>query len=408
MNQELKDRIYTIKDWHLYAAITLSSYIYACFIVTDAFYYRVIAFVFAFAFLALLPLYILERRHSFFKPNGVQARIWFFLFTFLTLIPLAYSIQGDPRSLVTLAFHPLAFLAFFISVVALTVTTKTKDTILKFSSIVNNCLPFAIVADYLFNGKPAGINELHFFLFIEIIFYDQLKKRRRLYLLLLVLAIIVLQVIADNRMVAIRLIVVSSALIGFKMIPFLANKALRFIALVGGIILFYLLAFEFESTFQFFTDYLQQLSIDPTDTRSFLYVEFFEDFKGLDWLGGKGYMGSYFSPWFYEWQGDDGDHFQRFSIEVGALEFLLKGGLLLLIPFYLLLIGCLFIGFVKAPVNSAAFRFSVFLLVQFMITSIENSPMFSINYMLIWLSMGIIIVDTTMKKKKVPAYVGNL
>lgn len=408
MNTIFEQRNYTIKEPHLYAAITLSSYWYACFIVTAGFYYRALAFVFAAAFLLLLGLYILERRYSFFKPNGVPSRIWFFLFLFLTFLPLAYSIDSSPKNLLTLSFHPLAFLAFFIAVIALTVTRSTKDILLKFSRTVNNLLPLAVVADLTLNGKPAGINELHFFLFVELLFFDTLKKSRKLYLFILTLGIVILQVIADNRMVAIRLLVVSASLSAFLLVPFLRNRLFRALVLVAGILVFYLLSFQFESTFEFFAGYLKSLRIDPTDTRTFLYAEFFDDFKGLQWLGGKGYMGSYFSPWFYEWQGDDGDHFQRFSIEVGALEFLLKGGLLLLLPFYLLLTWCLYLGFVKSPVSSTAFRFSVFLFFQFIITGVENTPMFSINYMLIWLSMGIILVETRFKMKTEPIHAGNL
>ncbi|MCU0384404.1 MAG: hypothetical protein MUE38_00130 [Flavihumibacter sp.] len=290
---------------------------------------------------------------------------------------------------------------------ALTVNPGTQKELLGFARIVNSLLPLAIIADLAILKQPAGINELHFFLFVEFLLFEQLKTGRKLYILILTVALIVIQILFDNRMVAIRLLVVSLGLLTFLVIPFLKNRVLRFTILSGSIVFIYLLSFHFEGTFQFFTTYLENISIDTTDTRTFLYTEFFDDFKGLQWLGGKGYMGSYFSQWFYEWQGDDGDHFQRFSIEIGALEILLKGGLLLLIPFYALVIGCLYLGFVQAPVRSIAFRFSFFLLVQFIITGIENRPAFSINYLLIWLSMGIILVETRYKPK-LQEHVGNL
>lgn len=398
---------YKIKELHLYSGITLSSFLYACFIVSNHFYFRVGSIFFASIFLFILGLFILERRKTFFKPNGVQARIWFFLFTFLTLLPLIYSIEGNINSLLTLGFHPYAFLAYFISIVALTVHPATQKELLNFARIINTLLPLAILFDLMVLKQPAGINELHFFLFIELLLFDQVKKSRKLYILLLTLAVVLIQILFDNRMVAIRLLTVSFGILAFLLIPLLKNRILRFSILSGTIVLLYLLSFHFEGTFQFFTTYLEKLSIDSTDTRTFLYTEFFDDFKGLQWLGGKGYMGSYFSPWFYEWQGDDGDHFQRFSIEIGALQILLKGGLLLLIPFYALMISCLYLGFVKAPVRSTAFRFSFFLLIQFIITGVENRPSFSINFLLIWLSMGIILIETLYKPKQ-QEYVGHL
>ncbi len=407
MNLPAAVQNYKIREIHLYSGITISSFLYACFIVSNQFYYRLGSILFVAIFLLTLGLFILERRKTFFKPNGVQARIWFFLFTFLTIIPLAYSIQGNLKDILTLIFHPYAFLAFFISIMALTVNPGTQKELLGFARIVNSLLPLAIIADLAILKQPAGINELHFFLFVEFLLFEQLKTGRKLYILILTVALIVIQILFDNRMVAIRLLVVSLGLLTFLVIPFLKNRVLRFTILSGSIVFIYLLSFHFEGTFQFFTTYLENISIDTTDTRTFLYTEFFDDFKGLQWLGGKGYMGSYFSQWFYEWQGDDGDHFQRFSIEIGALEILLKGGLLLLIPFYALVIGCLYLGFVQAPVRSIAFRFSFFLLVQFIITGIENRPAFSINYLLIWLSMGIILVETRYKPK-LQEHVGNL
>ena len=401
MNSPFTNRALKIKEEYLYTGITISSFLYACYLVSSQFMFRVGAFIFAALFLITLGLYMLERRNFLFKPNGVQARIYFFLFSFISLIPLLYSIDGNFKNLLTLGFHPLAFLAFFISVIALTVHKHTQVQLLRFARIINTLLPFALIFDFVITGKPAGINELHFFLFIELLLFDQLKKGRKLYVLLITLLIIAIQIVFDNRMVAIRLLVVTCSIVAFLLIPFLSNRLLRTGILAGTIALLYLLSFHFEESFQFFTSYLDKLSIDTTDTRTFLYSEFFDDFRGLEWLGGKGYMGTYFSPWFYEWQGDDGDHFQRFSIEIGALEILLKGGLLLLIPFYALMAGCLYLGFVKAPVQSTAFRFGVFLLVQFIITGVENTPMFSINYMLIWLSMGIIIVETGFRKKTI-------
>ncbi|MGM0408334.1 MAG: hypothetical protein ACQERU_10130, partial [Bacteroidota bacterium] len=62
------------------------------------------------------------------------------------------------------------------------------------------------------------------------------------------------------------------------------------------------------------------------DTRTFLYTEFLTDMDKTQSLTfGKGAMGTYYSDFFYDWQGEDGDHYIRSIVEVGILQYMLRG-----------------------------------------------------------------------------------
>lgn len=385
------DKSFKISESLVYASITLSSVLYAGFLVSDKFYFRIAALVFSACFYGLIVLFCLERRRLLWRQIQHTSKGLFAIYLLIVCIPLLYSFKTDLKSLMTLFFHPLAFGAFFIAVVALTVQEGTPKQLQRFAQIVNNLLPFALIADLALFKKPGFINEMNFLLLIELLFWRTLTAGRRTFLLLLMAVIIVVELYFNNRMIALRLLSVTTLFFAFSLFPFLRSKLLRVTGLVAGFLVLYLLSFHFEASFNFIADHLPFGQIDTTDTRSFLYDEFFDTFKGSDWIGGRGYMGTYFSPWFYSWEGDDGDYFQRFSLEVGVLQILLKGGLLLLVPFYLIYCRTLYKGFVLAKTDTLNFNFSIFLFVQLMITGVENYPLFDVNFMLIWIAMGIVL-----------------
>ena len=390
---------YKITETAIFASITLASLFYTGFLISEKFVFRIVSFVFVALFYLFTLLFTLERRVLFAEQFRKTGKKVLFLYILLLFIPLAYSVSPNSKNLLTLFFHPLAFLAYFMAFVALTVQENTVEALLKFSRVMNFILPFAIIFDLMLFKAPTFVNDLNYFLLVEILFLEKLSVKRKIYLFVCIAAIVVIEVIYGNRMIALRQLAVVGVTISFLIIPFLKARFLRFTVLLVGICILYLLSFHFEQTFQFIANNIPSAKIDTTDTRSFLYDEFFETFKGADWIGGRGYMGTYFSPWFYNWQGDDGDYFQRFSLEVGVLEILLKGGLLLLVPFYFIFIKALFKGFVRSEVNSVQFKFSIFLFVQFMITGVENSPFFNVNYMLIWISIGIVLYEAVGPKK---------
>lgn len=80
-----------------------------------------------------------------------------------------------------------------------------------------------------------------------------------------------------------------------------------------------------------------------------------------------------------EWQGDFGDSFNRFTIEIGFLQILLKGGFVLVITTVVIFIRAIYLGFYKMNSGSINFMLSVWLLIEFTMLSIENVPVFNIH-----------------------------
>jgi hypothetical protein len=129
-------------------------------------------------------------------------------------------------------------------------------------------------------------------------------------------------------------------------------------------------------------------NVNNIDSRTFLFVDFFTDFKIEDFYTGRGFLGTYFSPYFQEWQGDFGDSFNRFTIEIGFLQMLLKGGFVLVITTVVIFIRAIYLGFIRSNPGSVNFMLSVWLLIEFTMLSIENVPCFNIHFLLIWVVIG--------------------
>lgn len=93
-----------------------------------------------------------------------------------------------------------------------------------------------------------------------------------------------------------------------------------------------------RSIFEMIPEMLGQNDEMSVDTRTFLYIELYDDLKVKNSLAtGKGAYSHYFSPYFFATEG--GDHPDRMLSEVPILNFLLKGGLLYSVTYLVTLIG---------------------------------------------------------------------
>jgi len=80
-----------------------------------------------------------------------------------------------------------------------------------------------------------------------------------------------------------------------------------------------------------FEDVLYDDSLYLKNNRGFLYEEFFDDLNRDELIFGRGPLGVYYSAYFDRI--NYGDYFNRFSLEVGVLSLLLKGGIIYLLFF---------------------------------------------------------------------------
>ena len=146
----------------------------------------------------------------------------------------------------------------------------------------------------------------------------------------------------------------------------------------------------FEEASNMFSDSkIKNLSMD---TRSFLYKETFSDLNyNKKLFFGKGPLGSYYSPMFDN-LGSQGfysgeDHYIRSTVEVGLLQYLLKGGVL-----YFVIISFIFL---LTSFQSSKNDFINYLLLTiacyYLLFTIENLPFYDYLNALIWIIIGISI-----------------
>ncbi|MEO8720429.1 MAG: hypothetical protein ABI372_04940 [Ginsengibacter sp.] len=120
------------------------------------------------------------------------------------------------------------------------------------------------------------------------------------------------------------------------------------------------------------------------DTRTPVELYFYSDFKTNDWVLGRGINGQYYCP------GIDVDPPSDFRsyIETGYLQIILKGGMINLILYLLILIPAFFLGLFYSR-NIFAKAGSIWILVSLFSLYPSMVNIFTLNYLLVWISVGI-------------------
>jgi len=135
-----------------------------------------------------------------------------------------------------------------------------------------------------------------------------------------------------------------------------------------------------KSTFSLITQRFSQR------TRSEVEQYFFMDLKNKDWIAGKGINGQYFCPGVREGVGRVSIY--RRVIETGYLQIILNGGIINLVLIVLIMIPAIVKGlfYSKNVLSKAA---SIWIIMFFLYIYPGTPTIFSINYMLVWISIGI-------------------
>ena len=121
------------------------------------------------------------------------------------------------------------------------------------------------------------------------------------------------------------------------------------------------------------------------DTRSGVEKYFKRDMEGIDWIIGRGMMGEYYSP-----TGDQNlfrDSY-RGTVETDYLNMVLKGGYINLILLLMILIPAMFLGIFKSK-NTLSKAAGVWILFWLLNTYPSTVQVFTLNYLLVWVSAGI-------------------
>ncbi len=118
------------------------------------------------------------------------------------------------------------------------------------------------------------------------------------------------------------------------------------------------------------------------DTREAVITAFISDMSTDDWIYGKGYNGQYYAP------GIELNKDNRWFIESGYLQTILKGGIINLVLFLLIAIPAAYLGIVKSN-NILSKAAGTIVLLWLIDMILWGMPGLSIRYILLWTSIGI-------------------
>jgi hypothetical protein len=358
---------------------------YAYYFGTNSFIFRIFSFISTLLFLVLIVIYGL-RSLKLKTKNGDKPVLltWYII---VTIIILVMSIRFNMTDIITLFFHPISFGAFFIGVVALLVNNYSIQFLVKMSSYINNLLPIITFLDIVLFKFPIFLVSCHTFLLFEYGFANMKRKKR---LLLLMLSSLPLFLIYDYRSGILLTILFMVIIVSINFFKIFNSKFIIIVFLLGAISFIYYFAFNFTEVFKFITSFITGNEINTIDTRSFLYLEFFQDFKPSEYFFGRGYLGTYYSSYFDNWQGELGDSSTRFGVEIGFLQLLFKGGILLLGFTILIFIKSIYNGLFKSKPGSLSFLLSLWLIVELAMFAVQNIPEFTPHFFIIWIIIGIL------------------
>jgi hypothetical protein len=118
------------------------------------------------------------------------------------------------------------------------------------------------------------------------------------------------------------------------------------------------------------------------DTRTGVELYFYNDMKTKDWIIGRGINGEYFCP------GISLDTDYRSLIETGYLQIILKGGLIRLILYLLIMIPAAVLGLFasKNLLSKASACWIIITLISLYPATVES---FDLQYIIVWVSVGI-------------------
>ncbi len=160
-----------------------------------------------------------------------------------------------------------------------------------------------------------------------------------------------------------------------------------------------------EDILSLFKNLIGVKSFDDDDTRGFLWSELFGELQGIELIIGRGFLGTYFSEYFLMiliHYNTYADHYDRFSIEVGFLELILKGGFF----WYLLYIFPLLYSSLKGIFwhyeNKLVFSISIFIFTELLLMYIENIPYFSFQFSLLFFLAGFSYKEMLKENNRLP------
>ncbi|WP_242158103.1 hypothetical protein [Aestuariivivens sediminis] len=179
-------------------------------------------------------------------------------------------------------------------------------------------------------------------------------------------------------------------LIGIKIRRVFLKYIISFFILV--LILVFTVGYEFVSN-------TISSIIDFQDSRTFLFYELFNELNLIEKWIGRGSLGTYYSHFFEHtkwytinilkkpWWGDSS---VRITIEVGYLQMILKGGMLLFLLNTLIYINAIYLALFKSS-NKFVKRLGYYILVITLLSLVSLRPTFAPTFIFLWMAIGTVL-----------------
>ena len=343
--------------------------------------------------LALKSYRVYGREHGGF----LKLIIWIVLLYNMTHI--AYAATWDDKVVYLSLFgNPIyqpAFMLPFVLIVGMNITgiRHLYKAILYYTLIA--------IPMFFFTGQMSVF--LGMGLLFLLAFLRYFPRGWRIFLLLFVVAYIIYSYYDDARIPIIR-VLMGLAIFVFSLTSLHKSILIKTFVLVVAIAMpIYYLALFVKTGYSVFeesttTERVSRMGVDDTgDTRTFLYEEVFDDLtESKAWLLGKGINGTYYSSYFDQ-KRVNADAADRILVEVGFLDYLLKGGLVQTILYMLLLLLAIFNCYYRSSSKSMVLIGAI-LLAHYVLLFVEDVPRYDLYNFAMWFCIGMSFSPTLLEQ----------
>jgi len=337
-----------------------------------------------------------------FKLLGSMKVHYYFRILIFTLILWSFftffrSFSLDTKSLITLFGHPLMGWAWIAPMsVILGLNILIWENLLKYFSKILQIGIFIGLFSF-FYPQEVNMGALEFFAFLPILLITKSYQRKKIRIIT-VFAIITYGIISYFVSQRVNLIYL------FLIFVFSYSEYLHYLKnknLIKSFWLILSLLFVYSAvsttTEKNITNGNSELFID---NRSFLFAELFLDMEPNELLIGRGALGTYYSDFFHYASltpGAQADNENRSVNEVGYLQMILKGGFVMLSLYILILFPIAILGIFKSK-NTISRMCGYYILIYILCWSVSYYPIFSAEYILLWIAVGTILPKSNRMK----------
>jgi hypothetical protein len=281
--------------------------------------------------------------------------------------------------------NPYGFLAVLnVLAFGLGASTKNLDTFYKISLCVSVCFVVLCFVPDLpkFEGFHGYICA---YAIIPVLILSRHYRRYQLFSIVLIALAFMFSIKTDYRIIVLRILMFLSL---YGTLLFCKKYSVfKAIVLLAACISTFEIIYNMSSILNFFGSFVNVRSFE-TDTRSFLYQELFNDLNSSELITGRGFSGTYFSLFFLNTWNEFGVSFQRFTIEVGFLQLILKGGYIYYVLFVLPLLLTSLKGIFSGKSSGVSYAICIFIFSELLLMFFENIPNYGFNFFSIFFLAG--------------------